>query len=145
MGSGLVVCGEKKVKEAVALYWGEQKMMQVRLRSPAGGWGGGQQAAVLAAMGLEVYSIEIVPELAGIAYPTADSPLLTVRHLLTMTAGLLLKTALFPLHFWLPAAHSNAPAPVSAAGPARHPGDARPERAQRQSGDGGYRFFADRL
>jgi formate hydrogenlyase subunit 3/multisubunit Na+/H+ antiporter MnhD subunit len=35
--------------------------------------------------------------------------------LLLMTAGLLLKTALFPLHFWLPAAHSNAPAPVSAA------------------------------
>lgn len=35
--------------------------------------------------------------------------------LVLMTGGLLLKTALFPLHFWLPAAHSNAPAPVSAA------------------------------
>ncbi len=32
-----------------------------------------------------------------------------------MIAGLLLKTALFPLHFWLPPAHSSAPAPVSAA------------------------------
>jgi multicomponent Na+:H+ antiporter subunit D len=31
-----------------------------------------------------------------------------------ITAGLALKTALFPLHFWLPRAHSTAPAPVSA-------------------------------
>lgn len=31
-----------------------------------------------------------------------------------MSAGLLIKCALFPLHFWLPPAHANAPAPVSA-------------------------------
>ena len=35
--------------------------------------------------------------------------------LVLMTAGLALKAALFPLHFWLPPAHANAPAPVSAA------------------------------
>ena len=31
-----------------------------------------------------------------------------------MVAGLALKSALFPLHFWLPQAHAMAPAPVSA-------------------------------
>jgi formate hydrogenlyase subunit 3/multisubunit Na+/H+ antiporter MnhD subunit len=41
--------------------------------------------------------------------------LLTKIALAFITLGLLLKTALYPLHFWLPDAHSSAPAPVSAA------------------------------
>jgi multicomponent Na+:H+ antiporter subunit D len=45
-------------------------------------------------------------ELEGIAIQVAGG---------LMAAGLLLKAALFPMHFWLPAAHSSAPAPVSAA------------------------------
>jgi formate hydrogenlyase subunit 3/multisubunit Na+/H+ antiporter MnhD subunit len=38
----------------------------------------------------------------------------TTMALALMTVGLALKTALFPLHFWLPAAHASAAAPVSA-------------------------------
>ena len=34
--------------------------------------------------------------------------------LLLITLGLLIKGALLPFHFWLPAAHANSPAPVSA-------------------------------
>jgi formate hydrogenlyase subunit 3/multisubunit Na+/H+ antiporter MnhD subunit len=49
--------------------------------------------------------------LAEVVYP---EPAAWVA-LALMSAGLLLKCALFPLHFWLPPAHANAPAPVSAA------------------------------
>jgi formate hydrogenlyase subunit 3/multisubunit Na+/H+ antiporter MnhD subunit len=44
---------------------------------------------------------------------TADPP--SIVALVLMTGGLMMKTALFPMHFWLPPAHSSAPAPVSAA------------------------------
>ncbi|MCF6217411.1 MAG: oxidoreductase [Gammaproteobacteria bacterium] len=57
------------------------------------------------------------------SYGTVDIALLAERidsspvvwaALGLMGAGLLLKTALFPLHFWLPPAHASAPAPISA-------------------------------
>ncbi|MEJ2454671.1 MAG: proton-conducting transporter membrane subunit [Candidatus Thiodiazotropha sp.] len=48
--------------------------------------------------------------LAGVAAPV---PAAWVA-LTLMTGGLIIKAALFPLHIWLPAAHANAPAPVSA-------------------------------
>jgi len=44
---------------------------------------------------------------------TEPKPLLFVAVAL-MTVGLLAKTALFPLHIWLPAAHAGAPAAASA-------------------------------
>ena len=57
------------------------------------------------------------------AYGTLDIALLAVQvapgpagwaALALMTAGLLAKTALFPLHLWLPPAHAGAPAAASA-------------------------------
>jgi formate hydrogenlyase subunit 3/multisubunit Na+/H+ antiporter MnhD subunit len=62
-----------------------------------------------------------VPLLFGV-YGTLDISLLagrvhvdstTVAAAALMTAGLLAKTALFPLHLWLPPAHAGAPAPAS--------------------------------
>ena len=45
---------------------------------------------------------------------TADAPRLVWIAGGLMVFGLMLKTALFPFHFWLPPAHGSAPAPVSA-------------------------------
>jgi len=63
----------------------------------------------------------------GLLYATyATVDLATLGQLMTgnptswlamalMTAGLIMKSAIFPMHFWLPQAHANAVAPVSAA------------------------------
>jgi formate hydrogenlyase subunit 3/multisubunit Na+/H+ antiporter MnhD subunit len=52
-------------------------------------------------------------DLAALAGLAGGAPL-DAAALALMSAGLLLKTALFPLHGWLPEAHGAAPSPVSA-------------------------------
>ena len=90
---------------------------------------GGTRAAIEAALRYLVLGLlGSLLFLAGVAlvyagYGTLD--LLKLRELITpepvawvamalMFSGLLVKSALFPLHFWLPPAHASAPAPVSA-------------------------------
>lgn len=45
---------------------------------------------------------------------TPSAPLAVGLAAILMFTGLALKTALFPLHYWLPPAHGDSPAPVSA-------------------------------
>lgn len=52
-------------------------------------------------------------DLLALAHAVEPGPVAWAA-LALMSAGVLLKTALFPLHFWLPPAHASAPAPVSA-------------------------------
>lgn len=60
-----------------------------------------------------VYKTYGVLDLALLTQAAAPAPGI-VAALALMSTGLLLKTAVFPLHFWLPPAHANALAPVSA-------------------------------
>lgn len=56
------------------------------------------------------YGVLDIQVLADLTRPDSS----TRFGLLLMTAGLMVKGALWPLHFWLPAAHTHAPTPVSA-------------------------------
>jgi multicomponent Na+:H+ antiporter subunit D len=60
-----------------------------------------------------VYGQCATVDLTSLAAKAQPGPTLWVA-LALMTGGLIAKAALFPLHFWLPPAHANAPAPVSA-------------------------------
>lgn len=51
-------------------------------------------------------------DIAALGAVVTPAPALAAAALITV--GLIMKTALFPLHFWLPPAHANAAAPVSA-------------------------------
>ena len=60
-----------------------------------------------------LYSEYAMLELSLLGDAITLSPV-TVSALALMSAGLIMKAALFPMHFWLPPAHGSAPAPVSA-------------------------------
>ena len=69
--------------------------------------------AYLLGVGL-LYSFYGSLDIAALSEMIRPSPM-TFSAIALITVALLIKSALFPLHFWLPAAHANAPAPVSAA------------------------------
>jgi len=68
--------------------------------------------AYLLGVALTVARYDTVDVILLAQVPEAD--LATLLALGLMTAGLLIKAALFPMHGWLPPAHAAAPAPASA-------------------------------
>lgn len=74
----------------------------------------GLAGSLMYLMGVAFLYAEIgVLDIMTLASGAEATPPLFVSAAL-ITAGLMMKTALFPLHFWLPPAHANAAAPVSA-------------------------------
>lgn len=77
--------------------------------------------ATLLGSGLYLLGVALIYGTYGTVSLATLTPLLDVSAPLAvwlagslMLAGLALKSALFPLHYWLPPAHGGAPAPVSA-------------------------------
>ncbi|MFU8772122.1 MAG: complex I subunit 5 family protein [Anaerolineales bacterium] len=60
-----------------------------------------------------VYANYGVLDLPGLR-AAIDQSVVPIIAISLMTVGLMMKTAIFPFHFWLPPAHANAPTPVSA-------------------------------
>ena len=60
------------------------------------------------------YGVLDLVELAGLVAADPSIPRATLLAAALMTAGLMFKAALLPLHMWLAPAHGAAPAPVSA-------------------------------
>ena len=60
-----------------------------------------------------LYAAHATVDLTALAGQVKSGPV-AWSALALMAGGLLMKGAVFPLHFWLPPAHANAPAPVSA-------------------------------
>ncbi len=77
--------------------------------------------ATLVGSGLYLLGVALIYGVYGTVSITALTPLVTADAPPAvwfaaglMLGGLMIKTALFPFHYWLPPAHGGAPAPVSA-------------------------------
>lgn len=96
---------------ALAALGGERAAIEAALRYLIIGLLGSM--AFLAGVAL-VYARYGTLDLVALAQVIEPEPAAWLA-LTLISAGLLVKCALFPLHFWLPPAHASAPAPVSAA------------------------------
>jgi multicomponent Na+:H+ antiporter subunit D len=95
---------------ALAALGGKPAAVQAALRYLLAGLLGSMMFLVGVSL---IYAAYGTLDLAALA-KTVEPGVTGWTALALMSAGLLVKTALFPLHFWLPEAHSSAPAPVSA-------------------------------